>query len=104
MVKEDPIMCVQISGSEKDIRAFIAKRSLNLEGAQREGDRVVGYAFVRQSIAKDLKGTRVEVRVLYNATELGKERQKEVMRDNPFADGSIPKGLGKKVKADGHVS
>jgi len=100
----EPIMCVRITGPVESVRKLIAKHKLLLEGARQEGKNVSGEAFIPNSVAKKLKGKGVEVNVLYDASRVGKERQKEVMKDNPFLDGSIPQGLGKKVKGDGDVS
>jgi hypothetical protein len=104
MPKEDPIMCVQVSGPEKAVRALIAKKTLLLEALKRDGERLVGFAYVRQSKIRFLKAPRIALKTLYDATALGKQRQKQVMRDNPFVDGSIPKGLGRLIKEDGNVS
>ena len=96
----EPIMSVRITGPVESVRKLIAKQKLLLEGARQEGKNVSGEAFIPNSVAKKLKGEGVEVSVLYDASRVGKERQKEVMKDNPFLDGSIPQGLGKKVKGD----
>jgi hypothetical protein len=96
----EAIMCVRITGPEKSVRELVVKHSLNLEGAHREGDLVSGDAFIPNSLAKRLKADGVEVKVLFDATSVGKEMQKEVMKDNPFADGSIPQGLGKKAREE----
>jgi hypothetical protein len=96
----EAIMCVRITGPEESVRKLVVKHSLNLEGAHRQGDLVSGDAFIPNSLAKKLKTEGVEVKVLFDATSVGKEMQKEVMKDNPFADGSIPQGLGKKAREE----
>ena len=92
----EPTMCVQISGPEESLRKLVTKYSLLVEGAKRDGKVVTGQTFITNRLAKTLKAKDVEITVLYDASKAGKERQKEVMKDNPFADGSIPKGLGRK--------
>jgi hypothetical protein len=98
-----PIMCVRITGPIESVRKLIAKHGLLLEGARGDGKSVSGETFIPNSVAKKLKADGVEVKVQYDASSVGKERQKEVMKDNPFLDGSIPKGLGIKVREDRHV-
>jgi hypothetical protein len=100
----EPIMCVRITGPVESVRKLIARHKLLLEGARQDGKNVSGETFIPNSAARKLKGEGVEVNVLYDASRVGKERQKEVMNDNPFLDGSIPQGLGKKVKGDRDVS
>ena len=99
----EPTMCVRISGPEEGVRKLIAKYSLLVEGAKRNGKVVTGQTFITNRLAKRLKAKDVEITVLYDATKAGKERQKEVMKDNPFADGSIPLGLGKKNRGGENV-
>src|SRR5262245_38219849 len=103
MPGSENILCVRISGSERSVRGLISRYKLNLEGTSWDGKVVTGFVFIPSDKAKKLKAPSTEIKVLYNASQLGRERQKEVGKGNRFKDGSIPKGLGKTIKEDGGV-
>lgn len=104
MARDLPTLCVLVSGPEKDIRSLVAKRALILEATRRDGEEVSGYAFVTKDRLKELKAPRLRFKVVHDATAHGRERQKEVMTDNPYRDGGFPAGLGQLIKGGRDVS
>jgi hypothetical protein len=88
-----------------DLRAFVDEirpdpgcRAI----ARRRGDAFIVDVYLPESqlsAARDARSaSRVSFRVLENATEVGRERQKEVGEGNRFAArGDTPRGLGRKV-------
>lgn len=104
MAHELPMLCVLVSGPEKDVRNLIAKHALVLEATRRDGEEISGYAFVTEERLKALKAPRLKFKVVHDATAHGRERQKEVMTDNPYRDGGFPAGLGRLIKGGRDVS
>jgi len=105
-VNEEPIIHIQIEAPTLvDLRAFtdeIRPADLGCRAIprQEEGKFVIdGYLPDTQLQAARASRTasRVSLRVIENATEVGRERQREVGEGNRFASrGQVPRGLGRK--------
>ncbi len=105
-MNEEPIIRVQIEAPTLvDLRAFtddIRPADLGCRAIPRqtEGGFVLdGYLPDTQLQAARASRTasRVSLRVIENATEVGRERQREVGEGNRFAArGQVPRGLGRK--------
>lgn len=91
-------VCAIISGSDQAIRRFLTTHSVNVEASKREKDDLSITVFIAAELAKTWNDDQLRIEVLYNATERGLERQKEVGKGNRFAKGDIPKGLGELVR------
>jgi hypothetical protein len=105
-MNEDPIIRIQIEAPTLvDLRAFtdeIRPADLGCRAIprQEEGRFVIdGYLPEPQLQAARASraASRVSLRVIENATEVGRERQREVGEGNRFASrGQVPRGLGRK--------
>ena len=105
-MNEEPIIHIQIEAPTLvDLRAFtdeIRPADLGCRAIprQEEGKFVIdGYLPDTQLQAARASRTasRVSLRVIENATEVGRERQREVGEGNRFASrGQVPRGLGRK--------
>ena len=105
-MNEEPIFHIQIEAPTLgDLRAFtdeIRPADLGCRAIPRqdEGKFVIdGYLPDTQLQAARASRTasRVSLRVIENATEVGRERQREVAEGNRFASrGQVPRGLGRK--------
>jgi len=104
-MSEDPVIRFQIEGdSLEDIRAFAdeVQPDLGCRAVARKTDSgFVIDAYLPESqlnAARNARSaTRIRIRVIENATEVGRERQREVGTGNRFAQrGAIPRGLGGK--------
>jgi hypothetical protein len=87
-----------------DLRAFTDEIQPDLGcraiPRQKEGKFVID-AYIPETqlqAARDSRASsRVSIRIIENATEIGRQRQKEVGQGNRFASrGEIPRGLGRK--------
>jgi hypothetical protein len=105
-VNDEPIMRIQIEAPTLgDLRAFtdeIRPADLGCRAIprQREGKFVLD-AYLPEPQLQAARGSRaasrVSLRVIENATEVGRERQREVGEANRFASrGQVPRGLGRK--------
>jgi hypothetical protein len=93
------VVCARITGSDAAIRRFVTKHKVNVEASARKRDSVSITVFIPAALAEKWEHGDLKVEVLYNATERGRERQKEVGKGNQFAeDKGIPKGLGELVR------
>ena len=106
-MSEDAILQIEIEAdSLDDLRAFVEENPLDLgcvPVARPVGRRFVAHAFVPETRLADARrsrsGSRVEVRVIADATEVGRQRQQEVGTGNRFANRSeLPTGLGRKER------
>jgi hypothetical protein len=89
------IMCVRVTGPEKEIRAFLSEHPLSVESTKREGDLVAIEVFVPEPQVHEIQGKDLKVQVLYDASARGRERQQEVGKGNRFeGENRVPKGLG----------
>ncbi len=105
-MNDEPIMRVQIEAPTLgDLRAFtdeIRPADLGCRAIPRqtEGSFVIDAYLPEPQLQAARDGrtaSRVSLRVIENATEIGRERQKEVGEGNRFASrGQIPRGLGRK--------
>jgi len=82
-----------MSGMEKDLRDFLSKYPNEPHSIHREG----GHVSFQILIDEDLVGAARrfgDLKVIYNATEVGRARQSQVGKGNRFKGGEIPIGLG----------
>ena len=92
------------SRSLDDLKAFLDETQADIGCRpipRRTGDGYVMDAYLPEQQLQAARETRaanrVSLRVLENATDLGRERQKEVGEGNRFAArGETPRGLGRK--------
>ncbi len=105
-MSHEPIMRVQIEAPTlADLRAFtdeIRPADLGCRAVPRrtEGKFVID-AYLPEPQVEAARASRaagrVSLRVIENATEIGRERQKEVGEGDRFASrGQVPRGLGRK--------
>lgn len=104
-MKQESIIHIQIEAPTlADLRAFADENNPDLgcraTPKQRDGKFVVD-AYLPESQLEPARrsrtASRVSIRIIENATEVGRERQKEVGERNRFAvRGQIPRGLGRK--------
>jgi hypothetical protein len=104
-MSQESIIHIQIAASTlADLRAFAdeVKPDLGCRAIprQREGRFVVDAYLPEtqlQAAQRSRTASRVSIRVIENATEVGRERQKEVGGRDRFAvRGQVPRGLGRK--------
>jgi hypothetical protein len=104
-MNSDSIIHIEIEASTlADLRLFIdeIKPDIGCRAIpRRTGDSFVIDAYVPETqlqAARNARAaTRVSLRILENATEVGRERQKQVGEGNRFAArGDTPRGLGRK--------
>ena len=104
-MKPEPIIHIQIEAPTlADLRAFADENNPDLgcrATPKRKEGRFVVDAYLPESQLEPARrsrtSSRVSIRILENATEVGRERQKEVGQENRFATrGQIPRGLGQK--------
>jgi hypothetical protein len=104
-MNDDPIIHFEIQARTlEDLRAFADEVQPDLGCrpiARRTDDRFVIDAYLPESQLEVTRAARaagrVTIRVIENATEVGRERQKEVGQGNRFAvRGTAPRGLGRK--------
>lgn len=104
-MNDDPIIHVEIQARMlEDLRAFADEVQPDLGCrpiARRTDDRFVIDAYLPASQLEIARAARaaggVTLRVIENATEVGRERQKEVGQGDRFAArGTVPRGLGRK--------
>ena len=82
-------------------RAFVARRDIDFgcrPSVRRSSDgSLITHAILSGKQVGELRGQRLGVTVLLNATVIGRERQAEVGKGDRFQGGRIaPKGLGRK--------
>jgi hypothetical protein len=95
------IVCARIAGSEKAVRAFLAKHPIEPQATKREGDIVSLDVFVEEHVVADIDEKDLKVKVLFDASARGRERQKEVGKGNRFLGAQrIPLGLGIKTREE----
>lgn len=104
-MEQEPIIHIQIEAPTlADLRAFADENNPDLGCRaipKQRGGRFVLDAYLPESELEPARRSRtsgrVSIRILENATEVGRERQKEVGETNRFAvRGQIPRGLGRK--------
>jgi hypothetical protein len=105
-MNEEPIMHVQIEAPTLgDLRAFtdeIRPADLGCRAIPRQTEEgFVLDAYLPETQLQAARGSRtasrVSLRVIENATEIGRERQGEVGgRDRYASRGQVPRGLGRK--------
>jgi hypothetical protein len=104
-MSEGPIIRVEISAATlDDLRQFTdeAKPDLGCRATARRTDE--GFAIDAYIPEAELEtaqaarsASRVSLRIIENATEVGRQRQQEVGEGNRFAArGEVPRGLGRK--------
>jgi len=69
---------------------------------RREGGLITVEAFVPENDLDRLRRYPVQIEVIEDASAKGRERQKEVGQGNRFAGKITPRGMGRKIKDDGH--
>ena len=103
---DDPLIHIEVAAPTlDDLRAFMNES--RAEPACRAVARKAVKGFVIEvflpagrlaASRAEPSAARVEIRLIENATEVGRRRQKEVGRGNRFAArGSVPRGLGEKA-------
>ena len=104
-MEHEDIIHFQIEASTlEDLRAFTDEIQPDLgcrPVARRVNDLFVIHAYLPeqqlQAARASRAATRVNVRVIENATENGRQRQQEVGSGNRYATrGDVPRGLGRK--------
>ena len=104
-MNHESIMRIQIEAPTlADLRAFTdeIRPDLGCRAIPRRRDgKFVIDAYLPESQVQAARGgrtaSRVSLRIIENATEIGQERQKEVGEGNRFAArGQVPRGLGRK--------
>lgn len=105
-MSDEPIIHIQIEAPTlEDLRAFtdeIRPADLGCRATPRQTEgRFVLDAYLPEPQLQSARGSRtasrVSLRVIENATEIGRERQQEVGEGNRFASrGEVPRGLGRK--------
>jgi hypothetical protein len=104
-MSQESIIHIQIEASTlADLRAYAdeIKPDLGCRAIprQRNGKFVVDAYLPEtqlQAARRSRTASRVSIRIIENATEVGRERQKEVGERNRFSvRGQIPRGLGRK--------
>jgi hypothetical protein len=104
-MNQESIIHIQIEAPTiADLRAFAdeARPDLGCRAIPKErGGRFVVDAYLPETqlevARRSRTASRVSIRVIENATEVGRERQKEVGEGNRFSGrGQIPRGLGRK--------
>jgi hypothetical protein len=105
-MSNEPIFHIQIEAPTlADLRAFTdeirpADLGCRATPRQTEGKFVLDAYLPEtqlQSARASRTASRVSLRVIENATEIGRERQQEVGEGNRFATrGEVPRGLGRK--------
>jgi hypothetical protein len=85
---------VRIRGTVAEVRAFLSRHPLEEGPVRFDGARVVVDATLRESLVDVARERRLEVEVLFDADERGREAMGQVSRTNRFAAGGIPLGLG----------
>src|SRR5688500_9961710 len=105
-MNEEPIIRIQIEAPTLvDLRAFtdeIRPADLGCRAIPRRTEgRVIIDGYLPETQLEAARGSRaasrVSLRVIENATEVGRERQEEVGEGDRFAArGEVPRGLGRK--------
>jgi hypothetical protein len=104
-MNDEPIIHFQIEAPTlADLRAFTdeIQPDLGCRAIPRQIEEMfVIDAYLPETQLQAARGSRtasrVSLRVIENATEVGRERQREVGEGNRFASrGEVPKGLGRK--------
>jgi len=93
------IMRVKIQANRERLREFLRENPVDLIGGtsrQPDGSFVI-EAFLRKEQLKKISRMDLRIEIVEDASAKGKERQKEVSRENRFAKGQIPRGVGKKI-------
>ena len=105
-MNEEPVIRIQIEApTMADLRAFtdeIGPADLGCRAIPRQMEgRLVIDGYLPESQLRTARGSRaagrVSLRVIENATETGRQRQREVGEGDRFASrGEVPRGLGRK--------
>ena len=104
-MNDEPIIHFQIeAASMEELRAFTDETQPDLGCRAIPRRTETGYvidAYLPESRLEAARGVRsaggITLNVIENATEVGRERQKEVGKGNRYAArGAVPRGLGKK--------
>jgi len=102
---KDPIIHIQIrSATLEDLKEFTDETQPDLgcrATARKMADGYVVDAYIPELALETARAARsvgkVSIRVIENASEVGRQRQQEVGAGNRFAArGEIPRGLGRK--------
>jgi hypothetical protein len=102
---DGPIIRIQIEAAElTDLRAFIdeIQPDVGCRAVAREVEgKFVVDVYIPEPQLQAARGarssSRVAIRIVENATEVGRQRQAEVGEGDRFAErGTIPRGLGRK--------
>jgi hypothetical protein len=100
------ILRILITVREKEALTTLLRENpldLSCGGPRRRADGVITVeAFVPEDELDRLRRYPVQIDVLEDASATGRERQKEVGQGNRFEGNKIPRGLGRKIKDDGH--
>jgi hypothetical protein len=94
------IIRVKIQADRERLREFLYQNHLDLNcgGASRQADgSFLIEAFIREDQLKEISRADLQIEIMEDARAKGKERQKEVGRENRFARNLIPHGVGKKI-------
>lgn len=93
----DDILLVDVAGSEKRLRRFLKKHSLELGKVRRDGDWLSFRAFVPASLKSELFEHASDANVVLNASDASTRIHAAVLTSsaaNRFQQGALPTGVG----------
>lgn len=93
-----PLFRVRVAGAQAALRQFLVEHPLELQSVRLD---VTADLFVTGPQREQLARLGLAVEVLYNATEVGERRRKEIGADDRFNRGQLPPGLGKLLPKEG---
>ncbi|HEX3529329.1 MAG TPA: hypothetical protein VH988_19905 [Thermoanaerobaculia bacterium] len=100
------ILRILLTARDKEALAALLRENpldLSCGGPRRRADGLITVeAFVPEGDLDRLRRYSVQVDVIEDASAKGRERQKEVGQGNRFEGKITPRGLGRKIKDDGH--
>jgi hypothetical protein len=95
------ILCIRVTGPNDAIRAFLSRHPTEPNAVERTGDKISVELFVPEPVIDEIDKKQLRVKVLYDASARGRERQKEVGRGNRFhGDVKRFRGLGTKTTGE----
>lgn len=96
------ILCVRVTGSVDAVRALLARHPTEAYNLERGENGVSLELFLPTETVAEIDAKALRVETLFDATERGRERQKEIGRGNRFKEGEHRtfQGLGTKVRGE----
>jgi hypothetical protein len=95
------ILCIRVTGPRDAIRAFLSRHPTEPDAVERTGDKVSVELCLPEPVVNEIDKKQLRVKVLYDASARGRERQKEVGKGNRF-HGELKRfrGLGTKTREE----